>query len=1053
MNSPKFGIGAMVICLLFLFSFKEEPVDDLTFTKKTSAANYFKNQGLEYKETGKIDSAVLYLKKAHHLYDYSNNYSESVNCLYHLGIIEEQNNNNILALQYFAEANNMLAKHKLSHLLWADILYKMGRQYFVLNNFGQAYPVLNQCLHKSIKVQAADSTLARASRLKGLVEYYKGDYNMAIESLQKSVDLGAKAFGQYSLFVSDQVNNIGVMTFMIGRDDEALSYYQKSESIMKQGKITSSAGLSGTYVNIGLIFKNKNDWDNALLFFNKALEIGMADPQNSTSAIANIYLNMGAVYRAKHNQAGQIETLNKALYFSQKYYPVQLPRVYQMLAVYFTDIKNYGKAEYYYQLALHKAQKLFAESSELAFFYNNYGEFQTERKNYGESFKAFKKSLVLDSKFFGNHHPSTSICFFNLSNYFLDVHEPNNALRYIQMALNANSKNSESPDVFSNIDPDQALSPVLMVELLEQKAQILKTLSEKSKMSVEKTNYLKVAWETYHTTLKIVDKIRTGYNNEESRLLLYENEQNTYDKALACALQLFRETKNPDYLAQAFVIADKTHASSLQSTVKEKELPRDFKLTDTSLIQENSIKKELTFYEELILNEQSARKPDAAKIKFWTSKTANLTFQLEHLLNQLQISKPAWFQYKYRTNDNELIRQVQHNLNINEVIIEYFYTDSTFYSFCLSKQKLRYYKTPMPSDFEKNLNGVLSFVSLPKVYITDSLSYLCYRSAGWELYKLMIKPFENDVMGKKLIVIPFEKLTYIPFETLLTHESLSKPYNFRELPYLIKEHAIRYLYASNLLNIRKVKATNGLMAAFAPIYRTSAKSGYLNSLSGTTDEVKAISSYFPGKVFTANLASEENFKKTVFKYSTLHLAMHANVDDEAPMHSYLAFTPNSSSNEDDLLYTYEIPNLHLNTDLVILSACNTGTGKLRKGEGMLSLTRSFAFAGVPSIVMTLWAVNDNTSSMLMKKFYSRLSTGCTKDDALHYAKLEYLQNSDVIHAHPYYWAGYVLIGDNGPVKSPKHITVFIVLILISMIIVAFIWIRWRSPVKVGEKGN
>jgi Uncharacterized protein conserved in bacteria len=240
------------------------------------------------------------------------------------------------------------------------------------------------------------------------------------------------------------------------------------------------------------------------------------------------------------------------------------------------------------------------------------------------------------------------------------------------------------------------------------------------------------------------------------------------------------------------------------------------------------------------------------------------------------------------------------------------------------------------------------------------------------------------------------------------------------------------------------------MMAFAPSYPRprqnllTAKGSQRNSLGlleETMNEVKTISKYFPGEIFSSNTASEENFKKRAAHYGILHLAMHALIEDEDPMYSRLVFTPNSSRNaDDDLLYTYEIQRLQLDADIVVLSACNTGIGKLRKGEGMMSLTRGFAFAGIPSIAMTLWSVNDNSSFSLMKNFYHNLSKNYNKDDAMRNAKLEYINNTDIIHSHPYYWAGYVLVGDNSHLKKPGNLLFTISIFSSLLIFVTSIWL-------------
>jgi hypothetical protein len=101
----------------------------------------------------------------------------------------------------------------------------------------------------------------------------------------------------------------------------------------------------------------------------------------------------------------------------------------------------------------------------------------------------------------------------------------------------------------------------------------------------------------------------------------------------------------------------------------------------------------------------------------------------------------------------------------------------------------------------------------------------------------------------------------------------------------------------------------------------------------------------------------------------------------------------------------------------VLSACNTGTGKLERGEGIISLARGFFYSGIPSVVMTLWEIEDHSSADLITLFYENLKKGMTKDVAMQQAKLDYLQGSDQLHSHPYFWAGFVVIGKTEPLPS------------------------------------
>lgn len=1012
----------LLLLLLMLVSFKRD--ENLLFSdnETSSGADYFMNTGLSLKDKGEWDQALLYLKKACTLYHSSTNSPKEISCLYYLGCIHELKQNDIAALQCFTEANYHILSHKLTHPLKLDILYKIAKQYFNQNKFDQSYNSITLCVNENLRFKGTDSTLARAYRLKGIAEYYKGDFSQAIESLKKSVGFGSKAFGKFSLFVSDQLNNLGVMNFMINRIDDALAYYQKSESVMTQGRISSPAGLAGTYTNIGLIFRTKDDYDNALLFYNKAIELSLSDLNNAKSKISSIYINTAAIYRFKKDYQKEFENLKKAEEFS-KYNQAILPKVYQQLAIYQTEIKNFQKAESYYNTAIKKAKQQSADNPEIAYFYVNYGQFLNERNRNAQSLEAYNKALPLLIKLFGQRHASTSSCLFSISDIYFKNNHKEKALEYLQKAIVSNCLQFNSLDVFSNPESDDFLSNQLMVELLTQKAVILE---DKCRENTSQA-YHNTLWNTYLLTLKTIDKIRLGFLNEENRLFLYENERNTYTKALNCALNQYLRTKKKEYLEKAYIITDKTHASVLQSIIKEKKLYNEYNSGDSSLLLESKIRREISGYQELILKEKTSSKPDSRKLNLWNEKITGLTFRLEQLQSKLKATKPAWYRYKYQIGDSKLISHIKNNLKDNEAILEYFYTDSLFYAFYMDKQDLKIQKCILPSDFEDNLNNVMAFVKEPKVYNTDSACNLAYRKSAYSLYKLLLQPFEKECHGKSLIIVPFEKLAYLPFSVLLTKETSDKPYNFKEFPYLIKQHPVRSLFAANLLSNKRMIPVQGKMAAFAPVYPDIKKTGNhsddtrdkLGSLLQTSDEVKNITSFFQGDIFSANKATKENFKLYASHYTALHLAMHAIINDESPMNSRLAFTLNSSNYSDNMLYTYEIPNIKLNAELVVLSACNTGIGKLRKGEGLMSLTRSFAFAGVPSIVTTLWSVNDKSSAGLMKNFYKHLSSGDEKDKALQEAKLEYLENTDIIHAHPYYWAGYILIGDNVPIHKPN----------------------------------
>jgi CHAT domain-containing protein len=132
--------------------------------------------------------------------------------------------------------------------------------------------------------------------------------------------------------------------------------------------------------------------------------------------------------------------------------------------------------------------------------------------------------------------------------------------------------------------------------------------------------------------------------------------------------------------------------------------------------------------------------------------------------------------------------------------------------------------------------------------------------------------------------------------------------------------------------------------------------------------------------------------------------------------SELVFAPETKDTGSNVLHTYEVYGLNLNADMVTLSACNTGSGKLQKGEGIMSLARGFIYAGVPSVVMTLWEVQDKSGYEIMRRFYQHLKDGHPKDVALQKAKIEFIKGSNMLKAHPYFWSSYILSGDSSTLQ-------------------------------------
>ena len=277
----------------------------------------------------------------------------------------------------------------------------------------------------------------------------------------------------------------------------------------------------------------------------------------------------------------------------------------------------------------------------------------------------------------------------------------------------------------------------------------------------------------------------------------------------------------------------------------------------------------------------------------------------------------------------------------------------------------------------------------------------------------------------RMIIIPEGKLSYFPFDILVTKPVPEFSGLYKDVPFLIRDCSIRYGYSATLLD--RLEKTGRIrldkLIAFAPGYADdTAHVGEGNfrditidrssliSLPGSINEVLEIGKLSGGRAFTGSTASEGLFKKLAGDSHIIHLATHAFLDDDDPLQSKLVFSEGTVE-EDGFLNVYEIYNMDLAARMVVLSACNTGAGMIKNGEGIMSLARAFAYAGVPNIVMTLWTVSDRQSYKLMLGFYRHLISGRSTESALRRAKLDFLEEAEPEYQHPQYWAGFIFVGN------------------------------------------
>ncbi|MFC2081532.1 CHAT domain-containing protein, partial [Bacteroidota bacterium] len=511
--------------------------------------------------------------------------------------------------------------------------------------------------------------------------------------------------------------------------------------------------------------------------------------------------------------------------------------------------------------------------------------------------------------------------------------------------------------------------------------------------------------------------------DDESKLYLSENERDTYEKGVKTAFRCYELTPDPEYLKQAFLIAEKAKYATLRSVLHREEALNLSDIPDSLWVLESSVKKQLSVYQELLMESLQDTLPDQVKIQQYRKDVFRLKDRIAALHRSLESNYPDYYEllYKQEIVDPDVLAR---NLSRNEKVIEYFFSGEELFIFEISRDLFSCRKDSIDGLFLQDLNLVDRYIAGNSVRDTIRDDHSSFIESASRLHSRLIPPSGES---GNLIIIPEGKLSYLPFDILITAPLPEFSGLFSQVPFLIQSHTIRYGYSATLLNKQKRRNSGKLnrLIAFAPGYiknpdelaemdalrEVRIDRSLLEALPGSIEEVAEIGKLLGGEVYTGTSASEKRFKELAGQSHIIHLATHAFLDDEDPLKSKLVFSEDPGEVEDGMLNVYELYKMDLKAGLVVLSACNTGTGQMKNGEGIMSLARAFYYAGVQNIVMTLWTVSDQQSHKLMLGFYEHLSTGRNAEISLRHAKMEYLESALPEFQHPRYWAGYILIGD------------------------------------------
>jgi len=974
---------------------QEEAINSLKEVIRLDPNNYkaYWRTGLAYSNLKQYKQAIDALKEAITIN------SDIADTYYLLGLNYSEWGQHQEAIKFFNKAINLQPDNHSAY-------YALGYSYLSLNDLEKsieayknglklhpdhfAYDVLGLVYKDSGQYEKAIESYKEAIRIKP--DYYDAYENLmfAYHDLgqnSKAVDYLIEAI-KFNPEQPEPRHTLGFFHYILGNLEEAIKYLVDAQNLYR--KSSNTTGETITTIVLGEIYTNTGKDIYALDNLNKALTA--YEESNYLSGIAGVNNDIASVYFQLADYETSLQYLQKALkIFKQLEDNPSILRILGFISLLKLSIEELSSGNYDETFKYGKQAIEFAEEKGLSNDYNAIishlaiagAYFKTD--NFSDALKSAEKALVLakESRKESRNKFTIAFCDFTVGMIYEKLGNYQKAENYMQKSMNS-SKTLEQPSL--------KWMPLWGMGKINEKKS---NLTEAKKYYIIAIDILETLRER---TQSLASKMSMGIQTSTvySDTILFLIKIGELEKAFNY-MERARSRSFLDLMGRKFRLQN-IHASYKEIIEEERQL--QFKINYLSekigVISKESEKDDITHKKDLIKKELNRARGEYAK-----------------LLKKIKKDYPEFSTLLRVETLNQ--KQVQALLDSDTTLLQYFITpDKTLLSI-LSKSDLKIIEIEIK---DKELTTIVD-----KFRGKIASLHPDYKKEAEELYDLLIRPARPYIKTKRIGIVPHSVLHYLPFQALLNKDS-----------FLIEEYDIFYTPSASVLKFvyEKRKKITGKTLAFG---NPDLGDERLN-LPHAEEEVKMIKEIYPETaLYMKNKATKEKLKKLSGDYNIIHFASHGELNPENPLFSSIRLA--KDKDEDGRLEVHEIFNLNLeNTSLVTLSACETGLGKLTKGDELIGLTRSFIFAGTPSIVASLWKVNDSSTSKLMGMFYKNLKNH-SKAEALRMAQIEMIRGEvgkgivrgvggittskeskprlqapmTVDGSHPYFWAPFILLGD------------------------------------------
>jgi CHAT domain-containing protein/Tfp pilus assembly protein PilF len=852
----------------------------------------------------------------------------------------------------------------------------------------------------------------------------QGDLDAQMNWYRKAHKAAINHHGFYSEAAADAYLSLGAAFGRRGDWSSCISLTDTSLQIAEH--IGFRDGISSALLNLAYSFAEKEDYQKAVDYQSRALDFAVRQEEKAKGLN-----NLGAHYIDLGYPERGVKYLEEALVI-RKLKSHELDRSVQSIrlniARSYIEQGAIEQAKPALEEAIGRLSKMPEDVDMLQIALNYKAKLFAERGELAYARTIIEQALKLEH----NYWPVKVSAYLIHAEILMKLRQYDKALESANKGLQYQVPDFVFSTPYDNPPWQQMESVDQGRSLLKIKGDILRAMGvERQQMEL-----LLASMEALTQGDALVMQSRRAFNSQRSKDLLASNANELYSSLLSTLYELHERTANQEYFDKALICMEQNKALSILENLNSlyassfSDVPAEVVEAERQLLRE---------IEQLSIQLKLTRgAASSSQVQTWEQQVYQKRRSLDSLLEVIALEYPKYYQMKHDFSIASSSDIEASLLDDKEVMMEYFVQGEQVFVLLIDEGQRHFFKMHCPDLQELCAQLRVAVMERKDDFYTHS----------YQLYKYLVEPLDTIIRGKSLLIIPDDILAYIPFELLITREPTQDPKQVlqKEVPYLLINFPIRYLFSANTaLQSRRSspKKQKGQVLAMAPFFDgrftsdSLSERQYFDRLPGAQLELDSLEQSFKGKYWRGAQASEANFKRHCMQAGVLHIATHTLVNDQMASASYLLL--GEGKDEDGKLHAYELYNLQIGAELAVLSGCNTGVGKLKKGEGSASLAHAFAYAGCPNLVMSLWPVRDKTTPVFMSAFYKNMQKGKGKAESLRQAKLFCLKYDDLF-AHPYYWSGFLYVGEDEPVALRSRIPYLneVVIVLLVMLLGLFI---------------